>query len=131
MVFEVHELDVTASGWSVRVSVTNRTTTPFDVQTGPGDYTFGLMLFPTGDLEAVLKANREGKLPPVREATRLEPPPPEVLRPGATWRATLSAPGSLADGSWVRVVFGTFLGRNEPPEELQRVVWFTDRSHRL
>jgi hypothetical protein len=131
LVFEVDSLDVTVTGWSVRMAVTNRTTTVFDVETGPTDYAFGLMLFPTGDLEAVLEANREGRLPAVREATRFEPPPPRVLRPGTTWRTTMSAPGSLADGSWVRVVFGTFLGRNDPPEELRRVVWFTDRSHRL
>ena len=131
LVFEVDELDVTTTGWSVRVAVTNGTATPFDVETGPAEYSFGLMLFPTGDLEAVVEANREGRLPPVREATRVEPAPPPVLQPGVTWRATLSAPGSLADGSWVRVVFGTFLGRNEPPDELRRVVWFTDRSHRL
>ena len=131
LVFEVEDLDVTASGWSVRVALTNNTTTAFDVETGPSDYSFGLMLFPTGDLEAVVEASREGKLPAIRRATRIEPAPPRVLKPGATWRAILSAPGSLPDGGWMRVVFGTFLGRNDPPDELRRVVWFTDRSHRL
>lgn len=131
LVFEVDELDVTANGWSVRIAVRNESATGFEIETGPFDYGFGLMLFATGDLEAVEEANREGRLPAIRRATRIEPEPPRVLRPGVTWRATLSAPGSLADGSWMRVVFGTFLGQGDAPEEFRRVVWFTDRSYRL
>lgn len=131
LVFVVDELEVTDEGWSAQIAVSNLTAIAFDVETGPTDYSFGLMLFPTGDLEEAQKANREGRLPAIRKATRIAPNPPRVLRPGTTWRATLSAPGSLADGSWVRLVFGTFLGRDDPPEDLRRVVWFTDRSHRL
>ena len=131
LVFEVGTLAVTADGWSTTVAVTNRTPFRFEVDTGPGDYGFGLMLFPTNDLKALEAANREGRLPPIRSATKIVPPPPELLRPGATWRTTLSAPGSLADGSWVRVVFGTFLGVEGTPKEFARVVWFTDLAHRL
>jgi hypothetical protein len=131
MIFEVESLEVSERGWSARVAVSNRTSIAFDVETGPAVYGFGLMLFPTGSLEEVKKANAEGRLPAVREATRIEPSPPPVLQPGTTWRATLTAPGSLADGSWVRVVFGTFLGRGDPPEEFSRVVWFTDRAVQL
>ena len=53
-------------------------------------------------------------------------------RPAPTWRATLSAPGSLADGSWVRVSFGPFdavgvaTGRHA-----SRVGCITDKAHRL
>ena len=55
-----------------------------------------------------------------------------MLAPNQTWRATLSAPGSLADGSYVRVVFGPFRAVGEPPAEMEReVVWITDRAHRL
>lgn len=131
VVFEVEELEVTDGGWSARIAVSNRTEVAFDVETGPADYGFGLMLFATGDLKEVEERNREGRLPAIRRATRIVPAPPAVLRPGTTWRATIGAPGSLADGSWVRVVFGTFFGRDDAPEELQRIVWFTDRSHRL
>ncbi len=131
LVFEVGGLDVTAEGWSTTVAVTNHTPFRFEIDDGPTDYRFGLMLFPTGDLQAVEDANREGRLPAIRPATTIEPPPPAVLRPGATWRATLSAPGSLANASWLRVVFGTFLGEVDAPEEFRRIVWFTDRSHRL
>jgi hypothetical protein len=131
LVFEVGTLAVTAEGWSVTVAVTNRTPYRFQIYTGPADYGFGLMLFPTGDLKAVEDANREGRLPAVRPAARIVPEPPAILQPGATWRGTLSAPGSLADGSFVRVVFATFLGEQDAPEEFTRVVWFTDHTHRL
>ena len=131
LVFEVASLAVTADGWSAEVAVSNRTTYRFDVDTGPSGYSFGLMLLPTGDQKTVERLNREGLLPAIRRARMIEPPPPTVLRPGATWRGTLSAPGSLADGSWVRVVFGTFYGRGDVPVELERVVWFTDRTYRL
>lgn len=131
LVFEVGTLEVNEDGWSASVAVTNRTPFRFEIDTGATDYGFGLMLFPTGDLKAVEDANREGRLPAIRPAASIEPRPPDILRPGATWQATLSAPGSLANGSWVRVVFGTFLGGPDAPTEFQRVVWFTDRSHRL
>jgi hypothetical protein len=131
LVFQVGALAVTADGWSATVAVTNRTPFRFEVDTGPADYGFGLMLFPTGDLKAVETANREGRLPAIRRASTIVPPPPKTLQPRATWRATLSAPGSLADGSYVRLVFGTFLGEVGAPDAFSRVVWFTDRSHRL
>ena len=131
LVFEVGTLAVTADGWSATVAVVNRTNLRFEVETGPGDYSFGLMLFPTGDLEAVEEANRQGELPAVRRATGIEPPPPRFLQPGETWRATLRAPGALVDGSWARVVFGTFVAVGDAPDEFQRVVWFTDHAHQL
>ena len=131
LVFEVGTLAVTADGWSATVAVTNRTPYRFQIATGPDDFGFGLMLFPTGDLKAVEDANREGRLPAVRPATTIVPKPPVILQPSATWRATLSAPGSLPDGSFVRVVFGTFLGEEDAPEEFTRVVWFTDHAHKL
>ena len=131
LVFEVGTLAVTADGWSTTVAVTNRTPFRFRIETGPAGYGFGLMLFPTGDLEAVESANREGNLPAVRRASTIVPEPPKILQPRMTWRGTLSAPGSLADGSFVRVVFGTFLGEEGAPDEFKRVVWFTDHSYRL
>ena len=131
LVFEVATLAVTKEGWSAAVAVVNRTDLRFEVETGPGGYSFGLMLFPTGDLEAVEEANRQGVLPPIRRATTIEPPPPRFLQPGETWRATLSAPGALVDGSWVRVVFGTFVAVGDAPDEFKQVVWFTDHAYRL
>lgn len=131
LAFEVRELDVTADGWSVEIGLENLTPFDFELDIGPADYGFGLLLFRTGSLKEVEDANREGRLPAVRRATRIEPPPPRIIRPGGTWRGTLSGPGSLGDGSWVRVVFGTLRGRGDAPDEFLRVVWFTDHAHRL
>jgi hypothetical protein len=55
-----------------------------------------------------------------------------VLAPKQTWRATISAPGSLADGAYVRVSFGPLVAKGDPPDGMEpRVVWITDRSYRL
>jgi hypothetical protein len=68
----------------------------------------------------------------VRLAATIDPPPPDTLAAGATWRATLSAPGSLADGSYLRVAFGPLRAVGDPPDGIERTVfWSTDRSHRL
>ena len=131
LVFEVATLAVTKQGWSAAVAVVNRTNLRFEIETGPGDYSFGLMLFPTGDLKTVQEANRQGVLPAIRRAIELEPAPPTFLQPGQTWRTTMSAPGSLVDGSWVRVVFGTFVGEKDAPDDFKRVVWFTDHAYHL
>jgi hypothetical protein len=62
----------------------------------------------------------------------MKPPPPDVLAPGAIWRTTLVAPGSLADGSYVRVAFGPLRAVGDPPKGMRPVVyWITDRTHRL
>lgn len=130
--FAVASLTVRAEGWSAEIAITNATRTSFDLGRDPARLSFGLMLFATGDLEELERLNREGRLPTVRLAATIEPPPPDLLVPGMTWRATLSAPGSLADGSWVRVVFGPLRAVGDPPEGLDPVVrWITDRSHRL
>jgi hypothetical protein len=128
LVYEVESLEVTTRGWSARIAVTNSTSVRF--RTSPRSY--GLMLFATGDLSELEDANREGSLPPPRPAEEIEPPPPAVLAPGATWRAQLSATGSLPAGSYVRVSFGPLVAEGEPPEDMEAVVrWITDRSYRL
>jgi hypothetical protein len=128
--FLVDRIVVRRDGWSADIAVTNSTGIPFRVEPGPN--AFGLMLSGTGDLADLTKSARAGTLPPVRQARTIEPPPPEVLRPNETWRATLSAPGSLAAGSWVRVSFGPFVAGGALPEGMQSpVVWITDRAHRI
>jgi hypothetical protein len=130
--FAVDELEVRAGGWSVEIAVTNATRSSFELGANPAELSFGLMLFPTGALADLEKASKENRLPPPRLAATMKPAPPDVLDPGATWRATLSAPGSLADGSYVRVVFGPLRIIGEPPQDLEPVVvWITDRSHKL
>lgn len=130
--FGVDALDVRAKGWSVQLRITNATSRTFELGVNRTQLSFGLMLFDSGTLAELEEANREGRLPAVRIAATLKPPPPDVLAPGASWHATISAPGSLADGSYVRVAFGPLRVIGEPPKGMQPVVfWITDRSHRL
>jgi hypothetical protein len=132
LVFVVEALTVHKDGWSVDVAVTNSTRITFEAGGSRVNLAYGLMLFATGDLAELEDAARGGGLPPVRRAATIEPEPPEVLEPNQTWRATLSAPGSLADGSYVRVSFGPFQAEGEPPEGIEPVVvWITDRAYRL
>jgi hypothetical protein len=130
--FHVDRLVVRENGWAADIAVENATSIPFGLATQPVDLEFGLMLFASGSLEELENASRNGSLPSLRRATAIEPPPPETIAPGATWRGTLSAPGSLVDGSFARVSFGVFTAQGEPPPEMQpEVVWITDKAYRL
>ena len=132
LTFGVDRLEVTADGWSAEVSIANGTRIRFELGKRPLQLAFGLMLFQDGDLETLDEQAQNGRLPPLREAVEIEPPPPAVLAPSQTWRATISAPGSLADSAYVRVSFGTLVAESEPPEGiLPSLVWITDRTYRL
>jgi hypothetical protein len=132
LVFAVDTLTVRDGGWSVDVAVTNLTPVPFAAAGSLTDLAYGLMLFATDDLGELEDAARRGGLPAVRRATAIEPEPPTVIGPNETWRATLSGPGSLADGSYVRVSLGPLRAKGEPPAGIEPiVVWITDRAHRL
>jgi hypothetical protein len=128
--FVVERLDVRADGWSAVIEVENATAIPFAVETRP--LLFGLMLFETGSLEELEESAAAGGLPPLRRATSIEPQPPASLAPAETWRATLSAPGSLPDSAFARVSFGLFVAEGEPPPDMEsEIVWITDKAHRL
>lgn len=132
LVFVVDTLTVREDGWSVDVAVTNSTRIPFAAGGSRLNHAYGLMLFSTGDLAELEDAARAGELPALRRASTIKPEPPDVLAPKQTWRATLSAPGSLADGSYVRVSLGPFRAEGDPPGGIEPVViWITDRAHRL
>jgi hypothetical protein len=132
LLFVVESLEVTEKGWSARIAVENRTQVAFDAGGAAANLSYGLMLFRTGDLGELEAAASRGGLPPVRDAARIVPAPPARLAPGSTWRATISAEGSLADGSHARVVFGPLTALGDPPAEMEAtVVWITDHSHRL
>ena len=132
LVFEVDTLELTKKGWSAEITVTNSTKIPFELGQPRAGLQYGLMLFATGDLGELEDAARDGRLPAPRLAERFEPTPPDVLAPGETWRATISAPGSLPDGAYVRVSFGPLQAKGEPPKDMEpKVLWITDRSHRL
>lgn len=130
--FVVERLEVTTEGWSAAVAVKNDTRLPWRIERGGAASRFGLQLFADADLRALEEAGREGRLPPERLARTFEPEPPTVLQPGVEWRGTISAPGKLPVGAYVRVVFGPFSAIGELPEGLQSpVVWITDHAYRL
>jgi hypothetical protein len=132
LVFAVDTLEITAKGWSADIAVTNSTAIPFELGERRAELAYGLMLFATGDLGELKDEARTGRLPAPRLAARLDPSPPDVLAPKETWRATISAPGSLADGAYVRVSFGPLRAKGDPPGDMEpTVLWITDRSYRL
>jgi hypothetical protein len=134
LVFSVRSLKVVPGGWRVRLALENRSSVAFAL----GDpratlnRSFGLMLFSTGKIEEWSDKNASGTLPAVRPAATYEPSLPAILEPDASWKGTISAPGALAAGSWVRIVFGALVSVGNPPEELgESIVWITDRAYRL
>lgn len=134
LVFGVSSFRVTTNGWAADVSVENRSQIGWEV--GDPRYAaeraFGVLLFPNDDPNELARRNRDGELPAIRPATSYRPALPLVLRPGTTWRGTISAPGALAGGLWVRLSFGTFTSISTPPAGSQpQVVWFTDHALEL
>jgi hypothetical protein len=127
LVFEVRRFAVTPDGWRADVGIRNDSHVPWKLSTANPEM-FGLMLFATGRMEELDRRNKDGSLPGLRRARLIVPSPPEVLEPGARWTGTISAPGALAAGRWVRLVFGP-LGSDDPPPGLPRqLVWITDRT---
>jgi hypothetical protein len=134
LVFGVHSFTVTEDGWRAEISVQNRSDVSWAVDNPryAADLQFGVMLFPNNDLEDLERRNREHDLPAIRPATAFSPSLPAVLRPGATWRGEMSAPGALAGGLWLRVSFGPFVSDGDPPPGAESpVVWFTDHAYHL
>ena len=134
LVFGVASFTVTRTGWTARISVENRSAVGWKV--GDPRYAaalaFGVLLFPNDDLDELERRNRSGELPAIRHATTYSPALPRVLRPGTTWRGTISAPGALAGGLWARLSFGPFVSVGKPPEGADSfVVWFTDHAYQL
>lgn len=132
LVFEVQTFEVTERGWSAQIALTNETPVPFSARGTPASSRYGLMLFASGDLRELEEAGSAGRLPLVRPPDEIEPQPPRVLAPGATWRGRIGASGSLPAAGYVRVVFGPLVAQGDPPEGMEGdVVWITDRSYRL
>jgi hypothetical protein len=133
VVFSVERLEITETGWKARIGIDNRTEVGWELSPGATpEGSFGLQLFETGDSEELDERNRRGTLPAVRAATDYQPELPRILEPGAAWKGTMSARGSLVAGSWARVVFGTLIAVGKPPEGLNdTVVWITDHAYNL
>jgi hypothetical protein len=134
MVFRAHNFAVTPEGWEAEIEVENRTGVAWRVGGAARDVSssFGVMLFASDSLDDVEQRSRAGELPGLRAARRFVPALPARLAPGATWRGKIGAPGSLAAGLYVRLVYGPFVAVREPPEGMQPgFSWITDHAHRL
>lgn len=133
VVFRVDTFDVTRTGWTARVGIDNRSEEGWKLEPGATpDGTFGVRLFETGDASELDERNTLGTLPAVRAAARYEPALPPILEPSASWHGVISAPGALAAGSYVRLVFGTLVAVGKPPPDLDgELVWITDHAYRL
>jgi hypothetical protein len=133
LVFTVASIEVTETGWKARIGVENRTKVGWELAPGATpEGSFGLQLFGTGGKDELERRNRQGTLPAARAATRFVPDLPRILEPNASWEGTISAPGPLVAGSWVRVVFGTLVAVGKPPAGFEETfVWITDHAHEL
>jgi hypothetical protein len=134
LIFEVARLQVLRTGWRVSLAVTNKTPVSYELGDPAAtiDRAFGLMLFSTGDDADFERRNANLALPSTRPAVRYKPSLPPILEPGASWRGTISARGSLVAGSWVRVVFGTLVVVGAANDTVDpRIVWITDHAYRL
>lgn len=134
LVFGVSSFRVTDAGWAAKVEIRNDSPVSYSLggQRASISRAFGVMLFRTGDRRDLEQRNRANELPELRSAVRFQPQLPDLLDRGASWRGTMSAPGNLVAGLWVRIVFGPLVAVGEPPEGLQDpVVWITDHAHEL
>ncbi|HEV3478937.1 MAG TPA: hypothetical protein VG144_05760 [Gaiellaceae bacterium] len=126
--FRVDRLVVAEDGWSVTVSTTNDSLLPYR----PDAQSVALVLLDSGSQAEVQRLT--GNLrhaPPALKPVRASPPPPATLRPGATWRTTVSGTEVLRAGSFVRVLFGPFPSVERFRTEAQEIQWVTEHFVRL
>jgi len=134
LVFTTTAFAVTADGWNADVAIENETGISWELGSNAiaVEQAFGVMLFETGELDEVERRNADSELPGLRAARTFSPALPLTLAPGERWEGTISAPGSLGVGRFVRIVFGALTAVGDPPEGLERhVVWITDGAYRL
>jgi len=134
LVFGVDSFTVTRDGWRAEISVQNRSGVSWEVNNPryAAEREFGVMLFPTNDQKDLERRSQQRDLPAIRPATSYSPELPAVLRAGTTWRGTISAPGALAAGLWLRVSFGPFVSEGIPPAGTESPVgWITDHAYHL
>jgi hypothetical protein len=116
IVFRVQMLALGPAGWSVKGSVTNRTTQPLRIvyaHEPAGHNAFGIVV-------------GNPQIAPVATATHFEPLVPTLLRPGERWSGTFSGPDGVARGVLVHVQFGQFATLHA-----DRFSWVTDHAYRV
>lgn len=135
LVFGVASFTVTKEGWTASISIENRSDVGYKIvdRHDEADLGFGVLLFPNDDQKDFEQRISNGNAPATRAATKYEPELPVVLESGATWRGTISAPGALAGGAWVRLAFGPFSSVGDPPPGMPSApfTWFTDHAYHL
>lgn len=134
LVFHVHRLAVTETGWRAELEIRNETSVAWELGTDPIAVarSFGIMLFATGELAEVDDRGADGDLPGLRSARRFDPRLPDRLEPRERWRGTVAADGALAADRYLRVVFGPLVARSDPPDGLpEQFVWITDHAYEL
>ncbi len=131
LVFTVVSFAITDSGWKAELELENDTAIPWKVVESPTPG-FGVMLFTTDDVTEVETRSRENDLPGLRAARSFAPEPPATLPPGSSWSGTIAAPGSLAAGLFVRLVFGQLVAVGDPPKNMPtQFSWITDHAYEL
>jgi hypothetical protein len=121
---------VVRGGWRAHISVTNDSQVAFELD--KPNRSFGLMLFSSGKHQDLTERNSAGTLPAVRFGISYKPPLPDTLEPKETWEGTMSGPGALAAGSWVRIVFGYFDAVGAAPDIFKgSLLWITDHAYPL
>jgi hypothetical protein len=134
LVFRVRRFAVTKDGWAADVEVENRTDIPWRLPSAEDAVptSFGVMLFPTDELDEVESRSRQGELPGLRAADDYDPALTPRLAPGGSWRGTIAAKGALAAGLYVRIVLGPFVAVGDAPDGMQpSFSWITDHTYRL
>jgi hypothetical protein len=131
LVFTVSQFEVTETGWKAELELENDTSIPWKVVESPTT-SFGVMLFTTDDVTEVETRSRDDDLPGLRAAHAFDPALPPTLAPESTWRGTITAPGSLAAGLFVRLVFGQLVAVGDPPKNIPtQFSWITDHAYEL
>ena len=130
IVFGVERFQVLRDGWRARISLRNESKVALELKRS--QRSFGLMLFTSNKHSQLEALMRKQALPTLRPAISYEPPLPSTLDPQASWTGTISAPGALVAGSFVRFVFGYFelIGR-APDTFPSDFTWITDHAYRL
>jgi hypothetical protein len=131
LVVTAQGFEVTPTGWRAEIGLENRTVATWSVIESPAT-SFGVMLFTTDRVAEVEARNRDGDLPGLRTARTFDPPLPGTPPPGRSWHGTIAAPGPLAAGLYVRIVFGRLVAEGDRPAGMPaEVTWITDNAYRL
>ncbi len=125
-VFRVRRIEVSASGWKIRASITNGAPRTFAFPTGGqrSPLSFGLGVFST---QLPRRVEDFGNY--LLKPQKIVPPFPRELTPGHTWSGTMSSDVAPRPRRWLRVLFGVFFWKGKAPEDYGRYFeWQTSHT---